>query len=174
MSNHKLKLKYNAKGQISNKQFPEAIKAVLLELENGASSKEIIEKYKISRLQTLQEWQNKYGVGKTIMPDFPSIPLKTKQLIVYEINSGALTINEAVSKYQVSTGSISNWLKQYSCENERNMQKDASKESTPSIDHSAKKVIEELQLKILGLETMIDIAEVQFKIEIRKKSGTKQ
>lgn len=36
------------------------------------------------------------------------------------------------------------------------------------------KVLAEANLKIAGLETMIDIAEQELKTEIRKKSGTKQ
>jgi TolA-binding protein len=34
--------------------------------------------------------------------------------------------------------------------------------------------LQEAQLKIAALETMIEIAEKQFKIEIRKKPGAKQ
>jgi hypothetical protein len=34
--------------------------------------------------------------------------------------------------------------------------------------------LEQAKLKIAGLETMIDIAEQELKISIRKKSGTKQ
>jgi hypothetical protein len=36
------------------------------------------------------------------------------------------------------------------------------------------KQVEMLKLKVEALETMIDIAEKQLKIDIRKKSGTKQ
>ena len=34
--------------------------------------------------------------------------------------------------------------------------------------------LEVAKLKIVGLETLIDVAEEQLNIEIRKKSGTKQ
>ena len=37
-----------------------------------------------------------------------------------------------------------------------------------------KKVLEEAQLKIKALNTLIDVAEDQFKIPIRKKPGAKQ
>ena len=36
------------------------------------------------------------------------------------------------------------------------------------------KQLEDAQMKTIALETMIDIAEEQLKIVIRKKSGTKQ
>ncbi len=36
------------------------------------------------------------------------------------------------------------------------------------------KALEDAQLKIEALNTMIDVAEEQLKIDIRKKSGTKQ
>ena len=37
-----------------------------------------------------------------------------------------------------------------------------------------KKALEEANLKICALDTMIDITEEQFKIDIRKKSGARQ
>lgn len=43
-----------------------------------------------------------------------------------------------------------------------------------SEEQALRKALEESNLKILALETMIDIAEEQLKINIRKKSGTKQ
>jgi transposase len=40
--------------------------------------------------------------------------------------------------------------------------------------HELEQALEEAELKVLALNTMIDIAEKQFNITIRKKSGTKQ
>jgi uncharacterized membrane protein YgaE (UPF0421/DUF939 family) len=37
-----------------------------------------------------------------------------------------------------------------------------------------KKALEEAQLKISALNTLIDVAEDQFKIKIRKKAGARQ
>ena len=39
---------------------------------------------------------------------------------------------------------------------------------------SLKKALEEAQLKISALNTLIDVAEDQFKIKIRKKAGARQ
>jgi hypothetical protein len=39
---------------------------------------------------------------------------------------------------------------------------------------TAEKLLEDAQMKNIALETMIDIAEEQLKIPIRKKSGPKQ
>jgi len=46
--------------------------------------------------------------------------------------------------------------------------------SSPGDLKALQQQLQEAQLKIAALETMIEIAEKQFKIEIRKKPGAKQ
>jgi hypothetical protein len=51
----------------------------------------------------------------------------------------------------------------------------ASKKKPSTIEQNGlEQQLAEAQLKIRALETMIDIAEEQLKIDIRKKSGAKQ
>ena len=100
-----------------------------------------------------------------------------RRTIIREVESGHLSILVACEKYRVTQETIKDWLKVYSClsNNDIIMQgntiNDTSK--TPVIT-SKNKELEALKLKVAGLEAMIDIAEEEFKIDIRKKSGTKQ
>ena len=72
------------------------------------------------------------------------------------------------------------WLKWYQ-EEQKDLLSSLPMESSQekpdnSIEKSAQdlqKELEQAKAKIATLETMIDVAEEQFKIEIRKKSGTK-
>ena len=72
---------------------------------------------------------------------------------------------------------ILNWLREIEQEdielvdlNQQNME--LSQINHPNTD--LERQLAEARLKIKALETMIDIAEEQFKISIRKKSGAKQ
>lgn len=68
------------------------------------------------------------------------------------------------------------WLKLYSCEQENtnNSQEMISIEKD-TVNHSShQQEINELRMKIVVLEAMIDIAEKELKIDVRKKPGTKQ
>lgn len=107
-----------------------------------------------------------------------------KRKICEELLSGQITIGDLARKYNISgAGTIIRWVKWYQEEQKElvslrpmeNSQSINTQNST--IEKSDKKIEEELRLakaKIATLETMIDIAEEQFNIEIRKKSGTKQ
>lgn len=99
---------------------------------------------------------------------------KEKRIIVFEINTGKTSIDEVINHYKVSSASVKAWVKLYTCDIELEMPKVEKTEEEKVTDKNSQKLIDELKLKVLGLETMIDIAEEKFKIDIRKKSGTKQ
>ena len=85
-------------------------------------------------------------------------------------------------KYNLPYGAtINRWLKKYQEEQVELLSSHPMEisqgNSGVNNEKSAKGIEDELRLakaKIATLETMIDIAEEQFNIEIRKKSGTKQ
>ena len=56
------------------------------------------------------------------------------------------------------------------------MAKKRANESTPESERirQLERALEDANLKILGLETIINVAEKDLKIDIRKKPGTKQ
>ncbi|HKC68141.1 MAG TPA: hypothetical protein VKG26_07920 [Bacteroidia bacterium] len=118
--------------------------------------------------------------GRPIMYE-PSFTRK----ICEEFFQNATPITELAQKYNVSYGGIYRWITLYK-EAQKELLSSVEMEITPPQpliqstnerkELNEENVQEELRLariKITVLETMIDIAENQLKIEIRKKSGTK-
>ncbi len=115
------------------------------------------------------------------------IPDEVKLQVVTEYLSSNITREELMLKYGFTGGgNISRWMKQFGMQkpseteikqfNEMSKSEDKSKEV-----RALEKRIEELEkqlaysnLKEKAWSTMIDIAEKQFDIPIRKKSGPKQ
>ena len=106
-----------------------------------------------------------------------------KRWIAREVRSGRMTVGEA--KEYVETRStnpralVRNWLKEYSCDIDFTLpvmtEKEKVKlEAAHNRMRELEKQLEDAQMKNIALETMIDIAEEQLKISIRKKSGPKQ
>ena len=106
-----------------------------------------------------------------------------KRWIAREIQSGRMTIGEAKEHFATRSKNpeslISGWVRAYKPEidftlpvmTEKEKQKlDAAHQRMKELE----KQLEHAQMKNIALETMIDIAEEQLKITIRKKSGPKQ
>jgi transposase-like protein len=101
--------------------------------------------------------------------------------VVREIVSGEITINEVVEKYNLGCNkTVQHWLEKYSCEigvyTSQDMgtrkKKDLTDVEKQKID--LEKALKDANLKIMALETLINVAEKELKIDIRKKPGTKQ
>ncbi|WHZ07071.1 MAG: hypothetical protein OJF59_000824 [Cytophagales bacterium] len=130
----------------------------------------------IPALHNWREQVRKYGDGLILRPRRPE---ELKLRIVRGIITKMFTIEEASAQYNVSKDSIKKWCAKYSCQiSDSNgpVAKKKFKENPPDEDkiHQLEKALEDANLKIIGLETMINIAENDLKIDIRKKSGTKQ
>ncbi len=109
-----------------------------------------------------------------------------KRKVCEELLSGTITIGEISRKYKIAgAGTIMRWVKWYQQEQDEfaklpfmstmpdNLE---INDSSLNAAEDVRKLQEELKLaklKIAALETMIDIAEEQLDIEIRKKPGTK-
>ncbi len=106
-----------------------------------------------------------------------------KRWIVREIMAGRMTIGEVKDRfefYQTKPEQIIHlWKKQYAPEIDITLPVMSEKEKQ-KLDLALKRLkemekqLEDAQMKNIALETMIDIAEEQLKIKIRKKSGPKQ
>ena len=114
-----------------------------------------------------------------------------KSTICLEILSGNLSYSEARAAYGIKgQGTIPLWVKQYqnqTASGNLHSMNDTVR-NTDSTDSEGRDKSEDLQrknrdleaalmmakLKITALETMIDIAQSDLNIDIRKKSGTKQ
>lgn len=105
--------------------------------------------------------------------------ISLRRKIGAELLEGNLTASEIKRKYGVGgSGSVKKWALDYQKEQEELLSSSVMKADTPQeITSSAtielEKELQKAKAKIAVLETMIDLAEEQFKIEIRKKSGTK-
>ena len=106
-----------------------------------------------------------------------------KRKVVEELLSGTITRSELKRKYQISFSALRLWLAQYERDQQQlltlssmNQEDKASEEQGGSQAAQIKALQEELRLakiKLVCLETLIDVAEETLHIEIRKKPGTK-
>lgn len=114
-----------------------------------------------------------------------------KNAVCFEVLSGRLSLSEAKATYAIKgDGTIYRWLEGYkkqlavgnlqsmnstdpSAENLPPEQKDTA-EDLARKNRELQAALEMAKLKITALEVMIDIAESELNIDIRKKSGTKQ
>jgi|SRR3989337_2249234 len=117
------------------------------------------------------------------MEEKKTISNSEKRWLVREIESGRMTIGEAKERIELFSKDpdalIYFWRKKFSPEiaftlpvmTEKEKQKlEAAHKRMKELE----KQLEDAQMKNIALETMIDIAEEQLKIVIRKKSGPKQ
>ena len=103
--------------------------------------------------------------------------------LIYEvarrITSGELTYTEAQHEYSIkSQGSIGPWLKKYRLGllpyDEMGKYDNYSKEELAKMLEESEKKLQRSNLQSKAYESLIEVAEQTFKIDIRKKSGTRQ
>lgn len=106
-----------------------------------------------------------------------------RRWLISQIDSKEMSIEQARDRFHLSPREykriIENWQTKYSDELHLSLQSMSSKERADN--KALEKRIKELekrlelaQMKNVALNTMIDIAEKDYKLEIRKKSGPKQ
>jgi transposase len=106
-----------------------------------------------------------------------------RRWLVRELDAGRISITEAVERFNFDPlngrSLIFNWRKKYASDialtlpvmTEKERQKlEALQKQLKQME----KQLEDAQMKNIALETMIDVAEDQLTINIRKKSGPKQ
>lgn len=101
--------------------------------------------------------------------------------VAREIHEGLIKPSAAIRKYGFCSRTIYNWLNKYTYRMWSEKETKSMPDPQGSDDRSQSKKIRELEralatakLKVAALETVIDVAEKQLKIKIRKKAGTKQ
>jgi transposase-like protein len=106
-----------------------------------------------------------------------------RRWLVREIDSGRITIGEASERFNLNAksvpGMVRHWRKKYGSEIALTLpvmtEKERQKlEALQKRMKELEKQLENAQMKNAALETIIDVAEEQLKISIRKKSGPKQ
>jgi transposase-like protein len=102
-----------------------------------------------------------------------------KHKVVQEVLEGKISKADARRKFGIpGHGTILRWIRKF--EEKSTLDLPMSKEKSLSKEALIKRIkalerqLEDEKLKSEGLSKMIDIAESQLKVSIRKKSGTKQ
>lgn len=159
----------------------QTILEVVHALERGATRREIINRYGMAK-STLSEWMREYG-SPAYHASIKPLSVTDRRSLVRGIEEGRMTPAEAKAAYNLSSTRV---VKRYLREAEKEKaelqriatlmdKNEVRSEAISSEDIKAlKKALEEAELKIKALNTLIDIAEDQFKIPIRKKPGAKQ
>ncbi len=154
---------------------------IVKEVENGLPRKEANRIYGLGKA-SLDGWMRDYG-----SPEYRekikrrSYTNLQKRTIVTAIEQGRLSIKDAKTAYNIKSEKIiRNWIVQYKSEKveiciENTSPMAKEKSSSKDLEKEAlQKALQEAELKIKALNTLIDVAEDQLKIDIRKKSGAKQ
>ncbi len=114
--------------------------------------------------------------------DWKKYETSFRRWLVSEIELGELTIEQAKEKFQMPRRfkqTFKFWQLKYSSKIHVSLQSMTPEELTELKNLQARideleRQLEDAQIKNVLTETMIDIAEEQLKIDIRKKSGPKQ
>lgn len=96
-----------------------------------------------------------------------------------EIQSGRITISRAMEEFDLTYGTVYWIIKTYRAEVNLTLpvMTQAEKIKLEKLQKRIKELehqLEDAQIKNITLETLVDVAEKEFKIPIRKKSGAKQ
>jgi len=127
---------------------------------------------------TLGRWISR---GNAVVNKRKSYTIAEKRSVVRAVYAG-MSISEAVVAFNIATGTmIRRWIKNFSEENmEISTSNPIEMPKTPTLKSdnaeiiALRKALEEANMKNRALNTLIDVAEEQLKIDIRKKSGAKQ
>ncbi len=103
-----------------------------------------------------------------------------KKSVIKEVLSGQICKDEARRRYGIKGKStVLNWIRNFDTSQTNGMKKKLPpiKRETAELEAENKRLRDELELerlRTLALNVMIDLAEEQFKVPIRKKAGAKQ
>lgn len=162
---------------------PDLRKELIKQIESGVPRSVIVYQYGVSRA-AISKWMRLDGSAQYKSEQMGAdIPDAEKRSIVLQVEQGALTPYAARQAYGLSGSTLSKWLKASLKENgELALYDPLEMKDKPPVQpelqdaerEALKKALEEAQLKISALNTLIDVAEDQFKIRIRKKAGARQ
>ncbi|MGH2643282.1 MAG: hypothetical protein ACRDE2_04990 [Chitinophagaceae bacterium] len=170
--------RFHERGHFQESLRDELIKA----MEAGTPRSVIVYQYGVSR-STLCDWMRNHSSKEYQSKQRGShLTEVEKRRIVRMIEQGELTPHSARKANGISGSTLQKWLRASKKENVElavydpiEMKAKALGSELPDTEKEAlKKALEEAQLKISALNTLIDVAEDQFKIAIRKKAGARQ
>ena len=155
-------------------------KAEVLEIvrkkEAGVSDRILCRDHGMSNASILR-WMHEYGSSEYIAGIKIMHTSQQIRPIVRAIQEGRLTERDAAVKCNVSLKTVKRWVKNFQQEEADLSVPKPDIMPTPAPPPDDTGLLQELEaakLKIKALETMIEVAEAQFNIPIRKKFGAKQ
>ncbi|MEJ1238107.1 helix-turn-helix domain-containing protein [Chryseolinea sp. T2] len=141
-------------------------------IERGEISRsQAMEQYGISSVETIRSWILRYSTSPESILGKVFTKAEKRQA-AYRIIAGEVTSSQLAIELSVDPNSLRRWV--------REVKSETGYGESIKNPHSAKlmavqsQTVEDLLLKIAALNTLIDIAEKELGIDIRKKSGTKQ
>ncbi|HEY0670326.1 MAG TPA: transposase [Sphingobacteriaceae bacterium] len=159
---------------------PRLIKEIVRSIEEGLPRKAAIAQYGMSQ-SALNNWMKTYGSSDYHSSKRRTFSPSEKRSVLRALASGMTTREVQISFGIKNPGIIRAWYRAAQQENAElslsNFNSSMAKQSTTAPTDELKALQEALaqaELKIKALDTMIDIAEEQLKINIRKKSGARQ
>ena len=153
------------------------INEIVLLVEQGLPRRAALERYGMTK-STLGLWMTTYGSKSYHDGKKYVYPLSQKRSVLRAIEAG-MTLSESQIRFNIK---CSTTIRRADEREKRDLvagqdflmpKKTYKKNSTDDVK-ALKEALAYAQLKIKALDTMIDIAEGQLKIDIRKKSGAKQ
>jgi transposase len=155
-----------------------AIKKIVEAIEGGMPRSEIYAIYGLAR-STVSQWLQEYGSDGCNVGRKSQLNKAQKRSMIRAIREGRMTMKEARLAYNMKSYTAIVKILREDKENgdlsgDMNAKANAIDEQDDAEKKALKKALEEAELKIKALNTLIDVAEDQFKIPIRKKPGAKQ
>lgn len=176
------RIQYKSTREEKNAPFDKRkIKEMVQQIESGIPRREIRSQYGMHE-STLSNWMARYGSKDYYAERNRRYSPSEKRSILRAVESG-MSVREACVTFGIKCRTVvDRWVRQQQTENAElsrqipsvQSKEKKQKEGSAGPTRSLEEQLAEAQLKIRALETMIDIAEEQLKIDIRKKSGAKQ
>lgn len=142
---------------------------------------EVMEMYGVRTSDTIANWRKQLNRSTQHRRTFRE---SVKRRIAEEVRSGLLSVEEAMQNYGIlDPKTIPSWIARYDQDPKlEQMVKQPKKEPDKGKEYASveeelaalRKELEYERLKNLALETLIEVAEEELEIEIRKKPGAKQ
>lgn len=174
--------RFNPRSNYDKEFIAEVVNAV----EEGQGSMEVCRHYGLPK-STLATWMRNYGSVAYQQGRKLPVPIELKRTIVRAIEEGRMTVREAKIAYKIKAeGTIRRWRRELKQENaelaasthhmtdRKAANNRPGTDTTPAEIKALQEALRDAELKVAALNTLIDVAEEQLKINIRKKPGAKQ
>ncbi|MEO7878676.1 MAG: hypothetical protein ABIR72_03420 [Mucilaginibacter sp.] len=160
--------------------FPKGLREELIRaIEDGVPRSVIAYRYNVSRSAISGWMRNHSSIAYQQKQVGAHLTDVEKRSVVRLIEQGTLTPYAARQEHGISGNTLTKWLRAFRKENVELAIYDPfemkDKPELPDSEKEAlKKALDEAQMKINALNTLIDVAQDQFNIAIRKKAGARQ